>query len=72
MIPIAEIITILQKHELLIENINTSSSNRYSGIQTDSRKIREGHVFVCIFGFVVDGHDYAQKAVDSGAKLLIV
>lgn len=72
MISTAEITAILQKHELIIDSINTISSNRYSGIQTDSRKIREGHVFVCIFGFIVDGHDYAQKAVDRGAKLLIV
>jgi len=72
MISAAEITTILQKHELLIERINTNPINTYSGIQTDSRKIREGDVFVCIFGFIVDGHDYAQKAVDRSAKLLIV
>ncbi|MCK5050188.1 MAG: UDP-N-acetylmuramoyl-L-alanyl-D-glutamate--2,6-diaminopimelate ligase [Candidatus Cloacimonetes bacterium] len=72
MISTSEITTILQKHELLIERINTNPISTYSGVQTDSRNIKKGYVFVCIFGFIVDGHDYAQKAVDNGAKLLIV
>jgi len=72
MISTAEISKILQKNKLIIESINTNKKNTYSGIQTDSRNIREGQIFVCISGFVFDGHDYAPKAVDLGAKLLIV
>lgn len=72
MISITEIIAILQKHELFIESINIDLSEKYSGMQTDSRNIRKGQVFVCIFGFIDDGHDFAQAAVDEGAQLLIV
>ncbi len=72
MISTTEIIAILQKRELFIESINIDLSKKYSGIQTDSRKIRKGQIFVCIFGFIDDGHDFAQAAVDEGAQLLIV
>jgi UDP-N-acetylmuramyl-tripeptide synthetase/UDP-N-acetylmuramoyl-tripeptide--D-alanyl-D-alanine ligase len=72
MISTTEIVTVLQKYELFIETINTDSISTYSGIQTDSRNIEHNHIFVCIFGFIVDGHDYAQNAVDKGAELLIV
>jgi len=72
MISTAQITTKLIKAELLINTINTDPLSKYSGIQTDSRKIEKDHVFVCIFGFIADGHDYAQAAVNAGAKLLIV
>lgn len=72
MISTTKIVAVLQKYELFIEAINTDSISTYSGIQTDSKNIEHGHLFVCILGFIVDGHDYAQKAVDKGAKLLIV
>ena len=28
-------------------------------------------MFVCIKGYTVDGHDYAQKAVDGGATIVV-
>lgn len=40
-------------------------------LQYDSRKILEGDMFVCLKGFEVDGHKYAQKAVDLGAKVIV-
>ncbi len=72
MISTSQITAKLKKHELLIEAINTNPSSRYSDIQTDSRKVSKSSVFVCIFGFIVDGHDYAKMAVNEGADLLIV
>ena len=72
MISSAQIIAELKKHGLLIEAINTNPLKEYSGIQTDSRSIKKGFVFVCIFGFIVDGHNYAKMAVKEGAELLIV
>ena len=72
MISTAQIIAELKKHELLIEAINTDPLKEYSGIQTDSKSIKKGFVFVCIFGFIVDGHDYAKIAVKEGAELLVV
>ena len=28
-------------------------------------------LFICIKGYTVDGHDYAQKAVDAGATVIV-
>ncbi len=41
------------------------------GIASDSRKVEDGFVFVCIKGFETDGHMYAEKAVERGAKLIV-
>ena len=72
MISTAEITAKLQKYELLLESVNTKPSDNFSGIQTDSRNVKKGHVFVCIVGFIDDGHDFAQAAVNKGTQLLIV
>lgn len=38
----------------------------------DSRKARKGALFVCIEGYVTDGHHYAMQAEKQGAEALIV
>jgi len=43
----------------------------FGGIQTDSRKVRPGDLFVCIPGFTQDGHDYAAEAAGRGAVALV-
>ncbi|MEG1863170.1 MAG: UDP-N-acetylmuramoyl-L-alanyl-D-glutamate--2,6-diaminopimelate ligase [Oscillospiraceae bacterium] len=40
-------------------------------ITDDSRKIRAGCVFVCSKGLTFDGHTYAAKALEQGAKLVV-
>lgn len=42
-----------------------------SGISIDSRTIQPGHLFVAMKGGNVDGHDFIQKAIDSGAAAVI-
>ncbi len=37
----------------------------------DSRKVKEGSVFVCISGAVRDGHDYAGEVAEKGAAAII-
>jgi len=41
-------------------------------IAYDSRKVLDDYAFVAIIGNNVDGHDYIENALDSGAKVLIV
>lgn len=43
-----------------------------TGVAYDSRKVRQGAVFVCIDGTKTDGHDYIQQALENGAVALIV
>lgn len=40
-------------------------------IHNDNRKVTEGSLFICIKGFTVDGHDLAEKAVQSGAVAIV-
>ncbi|NFK77921.1 UDP-N-acetylmuramoyl-L-alanyl-D-glutamate--2,6-diaminopimelate ligase [Clostridium botulinum] len=40
-------------------------------IEYDSRKVKEGDLFVCIEGYATDGHKYAKKAYDNGAKVIV-
>ncbi|MFC4712618.1 UDP-N-acetylmuramoyl-L-alanyl-D-glutamate--2,6-diaminopimelate ligase [Planococcus dechangensis] len=42
-----------------------------SHITMDSRAIQEGSLFVCIKGYTVDGHDYAEQAVAKGAAVIL-
>lgn len=42
-----------------------------ASIEMDSRKVRKGTLFVCIKGYQVDGHQFAQDAVQKGAVALI-
>lgn len=37
----------------------------------DSRSVQPNSMFICIKGYTVDGHDYAQHAVDAGATVIV-
>lgn len=40
-------------------------------IETDSRNVRRGSLFVCLQGFQTDGHLYVAEAIDNGAVAVI-
>src|SRR5690625_5897104 len=40
-------------------------------LKVDHREINKGDLFICIKGFTVDGHDFANKAVENGAVVII-
>ena len=42
-----------------------------TGVNIDSRKIEEGHLFVAIKGTQVDGHKFIPKAIELGAKAIL-
>ncbi|MDO5345249.1 MAG: UDP-N-acetylmuramoyl-L-alanyl-D-glutamate--2,6-diaminopimelate ligase [Lachnospiraceae bacterium] len=41
-------------------------------VVNDSRKVKEGSLFLCIRGAVTDGHKYAADVVKKGASVLVV
>jgi len=43
-----------------------------AGVETDSRRVRPGDLFVCVPGLTADGHDFAADAGGRGAAALIV
>jgi len=42
-----------------------------TGVNIDSRKIKDGHLFVAMKGTQVDGHKFIGKAIESGAKAIL-
>ncbi|WP_377889352.1 UDP-N-acetylmuramoyl-L-alanyl-D-glutamate--2,6-diaminopimelate ligase [Alkalihalobacillus sp. R86527] len=42
-----------------------------ASVESDNRNVTEGSLFVCIPGYTVDGHDFAEDAVHKGAVAII-
>ena len=42
-----------------------------TGVQTDSRKIVPGNVFIAVRGSAVDGHEFIDKAIALGASTIV-
>ena len=42
-----------------------------TGIHADSRKIEQGFLFVAVSGTQSDGHQYIDKAIENGAKVIV-
>lgn len=60
------------KLKSIMQNIPEKLGNiEFDNITDDSRNVTDKSVFVCINGPVSDGHDYAEKAADAGAVLII-
>ncbi len=60
----------------LITAVNCEIKGNIDGIEItniayDSRKATNGSLFVCLKGSAVDGHKYADKAVDNGAVAVV-
>lgn len=53
-------------------NIEDIMNTEVSDIIYDSRKIKDGCLFVCLKGANFDGHSFAQAAVDGGASAVVV
>ena len=49
-----------------------SADIEIAGLTYDSRTVVEGYCFFAVAGTAVDGHNFIAKAVESGAKRLIV
>ena len=43
-----------------------------TGLESNSKNVKEGYLFIAIKGFSVDGHDYINNAIEAGAKAIIV
>ena len=54
-----------------IEYEGTFENVEVKDVVSDSRKVSRGSVFVCIKGRRFDGHDLAEKALESGASLIV-
>lgn len=42
-----------------------------TGLSFDSRTIKPGNVYFCLSGLTADGHQFAGKAVENGALVVV-
>lgn len=52
-------------------HVTGDTSVDITAIESDSRKVRSGGLFVAVRGFVVDGHDFIDRALSSGAVAIV-
>lgn len=58
-------------YKVSLQSVSGDMESEVKNIAFDSRKVEEGTVFVAVKGTQVDGHDYIQKAIDSGANAIV-
>ena len=63
----------------LIDNLNYTQlvnmenfDGEIQGISYNSKKTKPHDLFICLSGEHVDGHEYAEEAVDNGATICVV
>ena len=53
----------------LLQNITIQA---VTGVNIDSRRVADGHLFVAMVGTQTDGHKFIPKAIEQGAKAILV
>lgn len=56
---------------LPVKQVTGKLPQTITDLAVDSRAINAGGMFVCIEGYTVDGHDFVQKAVGQGARVIV-
>ena len=54
-----------------LRSLTGNREEQVSGIAFDSRAVEKGFLFVAIKGLTVDGHDYIDKAIELGARVIV-
>ena len=52
-------------------NLQTDPNLMITSIETDSRQVIPGSLFICVRGYTVDGHQYAKEAERNGAAAIL-
>ncbi len=58
--------------QVTYELIKGNMEQEITGVVYDSRKVEKGSLFVCLKGFLSDGHKYIGKAVEAGAAAILL
>jgi UDP-N-acetylmuramoyl-L-alanyl-D-glutamate--2,6-diaminopimelate ligase len=58
-------------YKVSIRSVAGSTDVEIKDIQIDSRKIKPGSVFVAVQGTAADGHQFIEKAIESGAAAVV-
>ena len=58
-------------YKVHLQSVVGTTDVAVADIQIDSRKVRSGSVFVAIRGALSDGHTFIDKAIHSGATVIV-
>lgn len=58
-------------YKVSIRSVSGSTGMEVKDIQIDSRKVQPGTVFIAIKGAAADGHQFIEKAIESGATAIV-
>jgi len=58
-------------YKVSIRSVVGKTDIEVKDIQIDSRKVKKGSVFVAVKGAAADGHQFIDKAIESGAVAVI-
>ena len=58
-------------YKVAIKVVFGSTKTSISGLQSDSRLIQKGHLFVAVKGLESDGHQYIDQAIEKGASVIV-
>ena len=57
---------------ITIQAVTGSLELDVTGVNIDSRRVADGHLFVAMVGTQTDGHNFIPKAIEQGAKAILV
>ncbi|MBL7738198.1 MAG: UDP-N-acetylmuramoyl-L-alanyl-D-glutamate--2,6-diaminopimelate ligase [Chitinophagaceae bacterium] len=58
-------------YKVNLRSVKGSTDMAVTDVQTDSRKVKPGCVFVAVKGVAADGHQFIDKAIESGAAAIV-
>jgi len=58
-------------YKVSIRSVSGSTGVEVNDVQIDSRKIKEGALFVAVKGAAADGHQFIEKAIEKGAAVIV-
>jgi UDP-N-acetylmuramoyl-L-alanyl-D-glutamate--2,6-diaminopimelate ligase len=58
-------------YKVQLKQVYGNTAVEVSDIQIDSRRVSKGSVFVAISGEQMDGHNFIDKSIESGAKVVV-
>ena len=56
--------------DITIKAVKGNDDVEITGVNIDSRRIKEGHLFIAMKGTQVDGHKFIPKAIEYGESCL--
>ena len=54
-------------YKVSIRSVKGSTDIEVKDLQIDSRKVKTGSVFIAVKGAAADGHQFIEKAIETGA-----